>query len=93
MEGAYIQVGYDVLSQIGTNDVAFTPYVRLERVDTQASMPSGFTRSASTKNNFLTLGVELKPIPNIVVKVDHAWVTNDADSGVNQFNVNLGYAF
>ena len=93
MEGAYIQFGYDVLSQIGTNDVAFTPYVRLERVDTQASMPSGFTRSASTKNNFLTLGVELKPIPNIVVKVDHAWVTNDADSGVNQFNVNLGYAF
>jgi hypothetical protein len=35
----------------------------------------------------------LKPIPNIVVKVDHAWVSNDAETGVNQFNVNMGYAF
>ena len=26
-------------------------------------------------------------------KVDHAWVSNDASSGVNQFNINLGYAF
>ena len=93
MEGAYIQIGYDMLSQVGNNDVAFTPYVRLERVDTQARMPAGFSRSLATKNHFTTIGVELKPIPNIVVKVDHAWVTNDVDSGVNQFNVNLGYAF
>jgi hypothetical protein len=27
------------------------------------------------------------------VKIDHAWVSNDADTGINQFNINLGYAF
>ena len=56
-------------------------------------MPPGFERSLSTDNAFVTLGVELKPIPNVVVKIDYAWVSNDADTGVNQFNVNMGYAF
>ena len=94
MEGGYIQVGYDVLSQAAAaGGVALTPYVRFEKVDTQATMPVGFERSRSTENTFTTVGVELKPISNIVVKVDHAWVRNDAKTGVNQFNIGLGYAF
>lgn len=94
MEGGYVLFGYNVFSQ--TSDVggyAFTPYVKFERVDTQASMPMGYNRSLSTLNNFRTIGFEFKPIPNVVVKVDHMWVTNDADSGLNQFNIALGYGF
>ncbi len=94
MQGGYVQVGYNVLSQtVSAGGVALTPYLRYEQVDTQDRMPAGFERSLATDNTFVTLGVELKPIPNVVVKVDHAWVSNDADTGVNQFNVNLGYAF
>ena len=93
MQGAYFQVGYDLLSQVNSASVALTPYVRYEVVDTQDQMPLGFERSLKTDNTYVTAGVELKPIPNVVLKIDHAWVTNDADSGVNQFNVNLGYAF
>ncbi len=94
MQGGYVQVGYNVLSQTtSAGGVALTPYLRYEQVDTQARMPAGFERSLSTDNTFVTLGVELKPIPNVVVKVDHAWVSNDAGSGVNQFNLNMGYAF
>ena len=47
----------------------------------------------STDNTFVIFGAELKPIPNVVVKADYAWVSNDADSGINQFSMNLGYAF
>ena len=94
LQGAYIQFGYDVLSQVPrAGGVGLTPYVRYEQVDTQHRMPTGFERSLSTDNTYLTFGIELKPIPGVVLKVDHAWVSNDADSGVNQFNVNLGYAF
>ena len=94
MQGSYIQVGYDVLSQVAApGGVALTPYVRYEEVDTQDRMPIGFERSLSTDNTYVTAGVELKPIPNVVVKVDHAWVSNDADTGINQFNLNMGYAF
>ncbi len=94
MRGGYLQMGYNLLSQTAAaGGVALTPYVRYEQVDTQDRMPAGFGRSLATDNTFTTLGVELKPISNVVVKVDHAWVTNDADSGINQFNINMGYAF
>ena len=94
MQGGYLQVGYNLLSQTrSAAGVALTPYIRYEQVDTQDRMPAGFERSLSTDNTFVTLGVELKPMPNVVVKVDHAWVRNAADTGVNQFNLNMGYAF
>ena len=94
MRGGYVQVGYDLLSQVpAAGGVGLTPYIRYEKVDTQAAVAAGFARSPSRNNTYTTFGVELKPISNIVVKVDHMWVDNDADSGVNQFNVSVGYAF
>jgi opacity protein-like surface antigen len=89
-----MQVGYDVLSQSNAlSGTQLTPYYRWERVDTQATMPVGFDRSRSTDNTFNTIGVEVKPIPNIVVKADYAWVSNDAETSVNQFSIGLGYVF
>ena len=94
LAGQYVQIGYDLLSQVpAAGEVGLTPYVRYETVDTQAEMPAGFERSLSTDNTYLRFGIELKPNPGVVLKIDHAWVSNDADSGVDQFNVNLGYAF
>ena len=94
MRGGYVQVGYDLLSQVPeAGGVALTPYIRYEKVDTQAAVAAGFARSPSRNNTYTTFGVELKPISNIVVKVDHMWVDNDADSGINQFNISVGYAF
>ena len=94
MQGGYVQVGYDVLSQVpAAAGVGLTPYIRYEKVDTQAAVAAGYSRSPSRNNTYTTFGIELKPIPNIAVKFDHMWVNNDAGSGVNQFNVNVGYAF
>ena len=94
MQGGYVQFGYDMFSQLpAAGGVALTPYVRLEQVDTQATMPTGFERGLSSDITVTTVGVELKPISNIVLKIDHAWVNDEADTGVNQFNINLGYAF
>lgn len=94
MHGGYVQFGYDVFSQLpAAGVVALTPYVRLEQLDTQATMPTGFERSLSSDITVTTVGVELKPISSVVLKIDHAWVNNEADTGVNQFNVSLGYAF
>jgi hypothetical protein len=92
MQGGYVQVGYDLLSQT-TSPIGLTPYVRYEQIDTQHRVPEGFTRDLSRDGTFATVGVELKPISNIVVKTDYQFVTNAAGLGRNQFNVNLGYAF
>ncbi len=94
MKGGYLQVGYDLLSQVPeAGGVGLTPYVRYEKVDTQAAVAAGFVRNPSKNNTYTTFGFELKPVPGIVVKVDHMWVNNTVDSGVNQFNVSVGYAF
>ena len=92
LRGGYVQAGYNVLSQFNTS-VALTPYVRYEQVDTQDRVPAGFVRDLSRDGTFRTFGVDLKPIPNVVVKTDYQVMTNAAGTGRNQFNVNLGYAF
>jgi hypothetical protein len=92
MEGGYLQVGYNVLSQLNTS-MALTPYVRYEAIDTQKEIPVGFTRDASRDGDFRTFGIDFKPIPNVVLKTEYQWITNAANTGRNQFNINLGYAF
>jgi hypothetical protein len=92
MQGGYVQLGYNVLSQVNT-EVAVTPYLRYEHVDTQHRVPAGFTRDLSRDGNFRTLGLEVKPIPSVVIKADYQWITNEAGTGRNQTNVNLGYSF
>jgi hypothetical protein len=92
MQGGYVQAGYNVLSQLDT-EMAITPYLRYEVVDTQHRIPSGFTRDLSRDGTIKTIGLDVKPIPNIAIKTDYQWLTNQAGSGRNQFNVNLGYSF
>jgi len=92
MQGGYVQVGYDVLSQRST-DVAVTPYIRYERLDTQHEISPGYARDLTRDGMFTTLGLDVKPIPNVVIKTEYQWITNEAGSGRNQFNLNLGYSF
>ena len=92
MDGGYVQVGYNLLSQTRYT-MAVTPYVRYEQVDTQARIPTGFTRDLTRDGEFTTLGVDFKPIPNVVLKTDYQWITNASRTGRSQFNMNLGYAF
>lgn len=92
MMGGYVQAGYNMLSQFATT-LALTPYVRYEQVDTQNRVPVGFTRDLSRDGTFTSLGVEVKPIPNVVLKTEYQWLSSKAGTGRNQFNVNLGYAF
>jgi hypothetical protein len=87
-----VQLGYNVLSQFST-EAALTPYFRYEHVDTQHEIPAGFVRDLSRDGDFKTLGVDFKPIANVVVKTEYQWLTNAAGSGRNQFNLNLGYSF
>jgi hypothetical protein len=92
LQGGYVQAAYNLLSQTSSR-IALSPYVRFEQVDTQHRVPAGFTRDLARDGTFTTLGVEVKPIPQVVLKADYQWITNRAKTGRNQLNVNLGYAF
>ncbi len=90
--GWYVQGGYDVLRRTGIED-QLIPYVRYERLNTQDDVPAGFASDPANDRRILTLGLAWKPIPNLVVKGDYQVRSNDADTGVDQLNLVIGYLF
>jgi hypothetical protein len=90
--GWYLQGGYDVLRG-GASGHQLVPYLRYEQLNTQDEVPDGFTADPSTDRRFVTLGAMWKPLPNVSLKADYQIVQNEAETGVNQLNVNLGYLF
>lgn len=90
--GGYVQAGYDVLRGFETQH-QLIPYVRYEQVNTQDEVPTGFAANPSTDREILSLGAAWKPIPNVILKADFQKHTNEALTGLDQFNVALGYLF
>ncbi len=91
--GWYLQGGFDVLSLRAGSRASLTPFVRYERYDTQSEVPAGYSRNLEDDVNLLTIGAVLKPIETIAIKLDWQRRQNAARTGVNQWNVGLGYLF
>ena len=92
LKGYYLQLGYDVLAGRG-GESAFIPYARWETYNTQDEVPAGFRANPANDVESLTLGFAYKPIEQLILKVDHQDVDNEAETGLDQFNVLLGYVF
>ena len=92
MYGAYVQLGYDVLRRVATPS-RLLPYLRLERINTQSQVPAGFESNPANDETIVTLGAQWLPIRQVVVKADYQFRSDEADQGVNQFNLALGYVF
>ncbi|MFZ1613215.1 MAG: hypothetical protein WAT51_03525 [Holophaga sp.] len=88
--GGYLEAGYDVLQ--GSRQ-ALIPYVRYERLNTQAQVIQGISPNRGNDQKALTVGLAYKPIPNAVAKVDYQKLENAARTGQNQFNVAMGFYF
>ena len=92
MSGWYAQLGYDLLFS-SASEQALLPYVRYEAVNTQVDVPSGYSSSGSKDFNVTTIGLAWKPIGNTVFKTDYEIHSNASSSGINQFNVAIGWLF
>jgi hypothetical protein len=91
LEGYYLQAGYDLFG--GRRGRSLTPFVRWERLNTQAEVPDGYTANPATDQEIMTLGLAYQPIEQLIIKLDYQNVENKADTGVDQVNVGLGYIF
>lgn len=92
LRGWYLQGGYDLFARRATSHEVM-PYVRFEAVDTQVEVPATFSESPATDRTVTTLGVQWKPIMNIVLKADYELHSNEAGTGLDQFNIVLGWLF
>ncbi|MGH9335555.1 MAG: hypothetical protein ACRD21_17610, partial [Vicinamibacteria bacterium] len=91
--GWYLEAAYDVMTLAPRGEWALAPYFRYERLDPQDSVPPGFVDGPATDRTLWTFGIDVKPISRVVVKADYQWIRNEARTGINQFNVALGFLF
>ena len=92
LAGWYLEAGYDLLRGVRTEH-QLIPYVRYEQLNTQDQVPVGFSANPATDQQILSVGAAWKPITNLIVKSDYQFRTNKANTGVDQFNVAIGYLF
>jgi hypothetical protein len=94
LAGGYVELGYDVISAWRPGSAqSLTPFVRLERYDTQADVPTGFASDPAREVEITTYGVAYQPMAQVIFKLDFMDVDNDAGTGVDQVNVAFGYIF
>lgn len=90
--GYYVEAAYDVLNH-RHGSWAVTPFARYEKVDTQDRVPAGYERNPENERRLVTVGVGVKPIPNVVLKGDYQWSKDGADATGGQLNLAIGYLF
>ena len=91
--GYYLEAGYNVLSRVADSRQTLMPFARWESYDSQREVPPGFARNPANELEVLTVGVNWKPIEQLTFKADWQDINNGAGSGVDQFNLALGYIF
>jgi hypothetical protein len=92
MLGWYVEAGYDVLSRMETEH-QLHPFARYEKVNTQQSTAPGFAAGPANELTAVSLGAAWRPIPQAVVKVARQLISNEAETGTDQWNVQLGWLF
>jgi hypothetical protein len=92
--GWYAEVGYDILPHFMPKTTQYlAPFFRYEILDTIASAPTGFADDESKNRQIYQIGLQYKPIPNVVIKADYRNFEADAGYIPDDFNVGLGFIF
>jgi hypothetical protein len=91
LEGGYLQAGYDVLA--GRGKSSLTPYLRWEQINTQEEVPEGWSANPANDEQLFTLGLAYQPIEQLIFKAEYQNIDNEAGTGVDQFNLSMGYIF
>ena len=90
--GWYLQGGYDLLAN-SQSAHQFIPFVRYEKLNTQREVPAGFTKSASNDMTVTSIGAMWKPDNRVMFEADFQIHSNGADTGINQWNMHMGWLF
>ncbi len=86
--GWYLEGAYHVWQQ-DNHDLA--PFVRYERYNTQKEVAAGFTTDPKNDEKVITIGLNYKPHPQVVIKADYQ--NYDADNKKDRWNLGIGYMF
>jgi hypothetical protein len=92
--GWYTEVGYDILPHIiASTDQYLAPFFRYEQMDSLASVPVGFADDESLDKEIYQVGLQYKPIPNVVIKADYRNFVAKKGIVADDFNLGFGFIF
>jgi hypothetical protein len=95
MRGWYVEAAYDVMPlMLPETRMSLEPYFRYEFYDTQRDVSNlGYTRDKSKEIDLYTVGLQFKPIPEIVFKVDYRHFDPTDGHKADQVQALVGYVF
>ncbi len=91
--GGYLEVGYDVWRLLFASDMSLMPFVRVEYVDTQFKVPRGFTSNDLRSTWLTTAGVNFKPHPGVVLKLEYRNFDPRRGELPDELGIGMGFAF
>ncbi len=92
--GWYSEVGYDILPHFLHDTTQYlAPFVRYESMDTVARVPTGRIDDLARDVQIYQVGLNYKPIPNVVIKADYRNFTQKSGVSPDDFNLGLGFIF
>jgi hypothetical protein len=92
--GWYTEVGYDILPLLmPTTTQYLAPFFRYEKLNTIAKAPEGFANDPTKDWQIFQVGLQYKPIPNVVLKADYRNFTAKQGPLADDFNLGFGFIF
>jgi hypothetical protein len=95
MRGWYIEAAYDIMPLIVQDTrMSLEPYFRFESYDTQRDVSNlGFRRDKSKEIDLYTVGLQFKPISQVVFKLDYRHFDPDHGHRADEVQALVGYVF
>jgi hypothetical protein len=93
--GWYAEAGYDVAPHLfNAPSFTLTPWVRYERYNLQDGVAAGtgIPANPAADVTLVTAGLESRPHPNVVIKLDFVFPSNEADAVLSD-EIRLGAGF
>jgi hypothetical protein len=93
--GFYVEAAYDVVPLIFPDSTQYlSPFFRYENFDTQDAVPHGFTRVPGKDVQLYTVGLDYKPHPQVVLKLEYRNFNNgNQQPHPDEVNVGAGFVF
>jgi len=94
MLGGYVEVAYDIWPTIFNNyDKYLAPFLRVEYVDTQYEVPSGYSPNRRNAYWLYTPGITFKPHPNVAIKLEYRNFNTQGAPRPDELAFGMGFAF